>query len=184
VTTDELLAIYGEAGAAAYFGEPVTVTEHSLQAAYFAQKAKAPDGLVIAALLHDIGHLVEPAPAEFAEWKTDAFHEVSGSRWLAERFGPEVHEPVRLHVAAKRYLCATDTSYFGRLSAASVTTLGLQGGPMSRAESETFEAEPYFHQAVLLRRWDDHAKIEGLSTPPFAAYLPLIEKLAAASGAR
>ncbi|MGA7712010.1 MAG: HD domain-containing protein [Rhizomicrobium sp.] len=180
MTADEILAIYDEAGATAYFGEKLSVTEHSLQTAHLAQNAKAPNSLVIAALLHDIGHLVEPAPAEIAEWKTDAFHEVSGSRWLAQRFEAQVYEPVRLHVAAKRYLCTTDPAYFGKLSAASVKTLALQGGPMSRAETQMFEAEPYFREAVLLRRWDDHAKIEGLSTPDFAAYLPLIEGLAKA----
>ena len=90
MTTGELLALYGGRGAAAYFGEAVTVTEHSLQAAHFAQRAGAPDGLVIAALLHDIGHLIEPVPGDIADWKTDARHELVGCRWLASRFGPDV----------------------------------------------------------------------------------------------
>jgi gamma-butyrobetaine dioxygenase len=177
MSADEILAIYSGHGAGDYFGEAVTVTEHSLQAAHFAQSCDAPDSLVIAALLHDIGHLVEPAPADIAGWKTDAAHERSGSLWLASRFAPDVCEPVRLHVPAKRYLCAVDPDYFGALSAASVTTLGLQGGPMSPAEIEAFETEPFFRQTVMLRQWDDQAKIAGFPTPDFAHYAPLIERL-------
>ncbi len=179
MTTDQLVSIYCGRGAAAYFGEPVTVTEHSLQAARFAQRSNAPDGLVIAALLHDIGHLIEPVPGDIADWKTDAGHERIGSRWLALRFGPDVCEPVRLHVPAKRYLCAMDPAYFATLSPASVVTLRLQGGQMSPAETEAFEAEPYFREAVLLRQWDDQAKIAGYKTLDFAHYLPLIERLLA-----
>jgi gamma-butyrobetaine dioxygenase len=97
---------------------------------------------------------------------------------LVRRFGPEVCEPVRLHVPAKRYLCATDAAYFDTLSPASIVTLRLQGGPMSRTEADAFEAEQYFREAVTLRRWDDQAKIAGFPTPDFAHYAPLIEKLA------
>jgi gamma-butyrobetaine dioxygenase len=128
-TSDEVLSIYARSGAALYFGEPVTVSEHCLQAAHFAQAAGAPEALVIAALLHDVGHLIEAVPDDIGDWKTDARHEVTGSRWLAARFGPAVYEPVRLHVPAKRYLCASDPGYFSKLSSASVLTLGLQGGP-------------------------------------------------------
>lgn len=184
MTTGKLLALYGGRGAAAYFGEAVTVTEHSLQAAYFAQRADAPDGLIIAALLHDIGHLIEPVPGDIADWKTDARHELVGCRWLASRFGPEVSEPVRLHVPAKRYLCATDPAYFGALSSASVVTLRLQGGPMSRDEADAFGAEPYFRDAIRLRQWDDQSKIAGLRVPDFATYRPMIERLAATHDGR
>ena len=177
-TADEILAIYGRGGAAAYFGEAITVTEHSLQAAYFARAARAPDTLVLAALLHDIGHLIEPAPEDIDDWKTDAHHELSGSRWLAARFGPEVSEPVRLHVPAKRYLCATDSAYFAQLSPASVITLKLQGGPMSQSEVAAFEAEPFGRQSVLLRKCDDQGKVVGLQTPVFTDYLELISRLA------
>jgi len=180
MAADELISIYDGLGAGAYFGEAVSVTQHSLQAAYFAQLANAPESLVIAALLHDVGHLIEPAPEDIADWKTDAHHEIAGSRWLASRFGPEVCEPVRLHVPAKRYLCATDPDYHAALSLASVVTLGLQGGPMSPAEVAAFEAQPYFRDAVRLRRWDDQGKIASLPTPAFADYRPLIERLAAA----
>jgi phosphonate degradation associated HDIG domain protein len=178
--TDELLSIYARSGAALYFGEAVTVAEHSLQAAHFAQAADASDALVVAALLHDIGHLIDSAPDDIADWKTDAQHELSGSRWLAARFGPEVCEPVRLHVPAKRYLCAAVPAYFDRLSAASILTLKLQGGPMSSAEVAAFKAEPYHREAVLVRQWDDRGKIAGLSTADFAHYRVLIDRLAAA----
>ena len=180
MTIDAILAIYQDSGAGAYFGEPVTVTEHGLQAAHFARRDGAPDALVVAALLHDIGHLVESAPADIADWKTDAGHERVGAAWLARLFGPEVSEPVRLHVPAKRYLCAVEPEYLAALSAASVTTLRLQGGPMSPAEAHAFEAEPHFRDAVRLRRWDDAAKIAGLVTPGFAAYRPLLEAAAKA----
>ena len=178
--SDELLALYSGRGAATYFGEAVTTTDHSLQAAFFARACAAPDALVIAALLHDIGHLIDSAADDRAQCSADAHHEVSGSRWLATRFGPEVAEPVRLHVPAKRYLCATDGDYMQRLSAASIQSLHLQGGPMSAAEILAFETEPYFRDAILLRRCDDRGKVAGLRTPDFAHYGALIELLAAA----
>jgi gamma-butyrobetaine dioxygenase len=180
-TADELISIYAQRGSAAYFGEAVTTTDHSLQAACFARASNASDALVVAALLHDIGHLVDSVPEDIAEWTTDTGHELTGSRWLAARFGPEVWEPVRLHVPAKRYLCATDPAYFGRLSPASVLTLKLQGGPMSQAEVAAFEAEPYRREAVLVRQWDDQGKIAGLRTPDFSSYRAIIDRLAAAA---
>jgi gamma-butyrobetaine dioxygenase len=175
---NEIMSIYRGLGAGDYFGEAVTVTEHSLQAAHFAQSCDAPDSLIIAALLHDIGHLIEPAPADIADWKVDAGHERTGSLWLSSRFAPDVWEPVRLHVPAKRYLCATDPEYFNALSPASMATLGLQGGPMSGTQIDTFETEPFFRQAVMLRQWDDQAKIAGFPTPDFVHYAPLIGRLA------
>jgi [1-hydroxy-2-(trimethylamino)ethyl]phosphonate dioxygenase len=175
--TGELWTIYSSRGAAAYFGEVVTTLEHSLQAAYFAQESQASSALVLAALLHDIGHLIDPASQDFAGWQSDARHEVSGSNWLAQRFAADVSEPVRLHVPAKRYLCATDPSYLAQLSPASVQTLALQGGPMSDAQIAAFRLEPFHRDAIELRQWDDKGKIAGLVTPDFAYYRGLIEQL-------
>ena len=107
------------------------MTEHALQAAYFAREESAPVELVVAALLHDIGHLVEKVPDDLGDWTSDARHEEIGARWLEQRMRPEVAGPVRLHVPAKRYLCATDRSYVAMLSQASIITLQLQGGPMT-----------------------------------------------------
>ena len=175
---DEVLAIYGAHGGGAYFGERVTITEHCLQAAWFAQEERAPGHLVVAALLHDIGHLLEAVPDDLAEWTTDAHHEEVGARWLAGRFGPGVSEPVRLHVPAKRYLCATDPHYFRQLSSASVHTLALQGGPMSAEDVARFEREPHYRAAVRVRRWDDQGKVAGLATPPLDSYREMIEAAA------
>jgi phosphonate degradation associated HDIG domain protein len=175
---DEVLAIYAAHGAGAYFGERVTITEHCLQAAWFAQVEHAPESLIVAALLHDIGHLLEAVPDDLAEWTTDAHHEEVGARWLTGRFGVEVSEPVRLHVPAKRYLCATDTGYFKQLSSASVHTLRLQGGPMTAEEIARFEREPHYRAAVRVRRWDDQGKVAGLVTPPLESYRGMIEAAA------
>ena len=180
-TADDIMELYARRGAQAYFGESVSMSEHGLQAAHFAHDSRAPDTLVVAALLHDIGHLTESVPDDIGEWTKDAGHERSGSRWLAGRFGPEVSEPVRLHVSAKRYLCATEPEYLQQLSAASVITLGLQGGPMSTKEIAAFESQPYWQDAVRVRKWDDQGKIAGLKTPGFEYYRPLIDRLACAS---
>ncbi len=176
--TEQILAIFQEGGSSAYFGESVSMTEHALQAAYFARAAAAPPALIVAALLHDIGHLVDDVPSDIADWTTDAHHERVGSRWLATRFRPEVSEPVRLHVPAKRYLLATDAKYFAKLSPASVITLRLQGGPMAVHEVAQFETEPYCKEAVRVRQWDDQGKVAGLKTPSLGDYRALIESLA------
>lgn len=175
---DEVAAIFSKKGKSSYFGEPVSQLEHALQAAHFASEEQAPDQLILAALLHDIGHLVEDTPEDIADLGVDARHEEIGESWLARRFGPEVYEPVHLHVAAKRYLCAADPNYFARLSPASVQSLQLQGGPMSNDEIAAFESNRYFREAVRLRRWDDQAKVPGFATAELSSYRELIERAA------
>jgi phosphonate degradation associated HDIG domain protein len=175
---DEIFALYRRHGSEAYFGECVSMTAHGLQAAHFAREAGAPSALIVAALLHDVGHLIEDVARDIGEWTTDAGHERLGGAWLAQRFPPAVAEPVRLHVPAKRYMLATDAAYLGLLSPASVVTLRLQGGPMSRPEAAQFEAEPFHRDAVLIRRCDDRGKVAGLATPRLEDFGPMIEAVA------
>jgi len=169
--------IFERRGAEAYAGEALTVAEHMLQTAVLAQAEGAPDPLVAAALLHDIGHFT----SEFGEYSPedteDKHHDASGAQVLERYFPPSVTECVRLHVAAKRYLCATDETYQNTLSAASRHSLQLQGGPMSAAEIAAFRRLPFHEEAVKLRRWDDSGKLEGLQTPPFAAFRPLLQRV-------
>jgi phosphonate degradation associated HDIG domain protein len=174
----QIIAIYDARGAGAYFGERVSMTEHGLQAAHFAQAERAPEPLILAALLHDIGHLLEEVPEALEDWRTDARHEEVGARWLTRHFPAEVAAAVRLHVPAKRYLCATDPGYFAMLSPASVHTLALQGGPMRAEEIAQFEREPHHLEAIRVRRWDDQGKVAGLKTAAFADYAAMFERLA------
>lgn len=152
--------------------ERVTALAHALQCAQLAEWAHATEELVTAALLHDLGHLLMDQPAADDE---DDRHEVRALDLLCADFGPAVTEPIRLHVQAKRYLCARERGYFDGLSPASVHTLGLQGGVMSPEEASDFEAQPFAMDAVQLRRWDDLAKEPGKSTPSLAYYLGVAE---------
>jgi phosphonate degradation associated HDIG domain protein len=173
--SDRVVEIFEAKGGAAYFGEPVSQLEHALQAAYYAEREDAADWLVAAALLHDIGHLLHDMPEHVADLGVDARHEDLGHAWLAQYFGPEVTAPVRMHVDAKRHLCATDAEYLGLLSPASVQSLQLQGGPFSAAEARAFEQRPFAREAVRLRRWDDLAKIPGMRVPGLEHYRVAIE---------
>ena len=168
----EIEALFAAHGAKSY-GEGVTMLEHALQAAALAEAEGAEDSLVVAALLHDIGHFLQPADDDFGYHK----HDRSGGDWLARRFGPAVSEPVRLHVAAKRYLCAVEPDYVGRLSAASVHSLTKQGGPMSPAEAAAFATLPHAAAAARLRRWDDGGKRDGMAVPDLWHYRARIAKL-------
>lgn len=157
--------------------------QHALQAALLAEQAGDPDALIAAALLHDIGHMVHDLGENPAAEGIDDRHEEVGHAFLAGLFGPEVSEPVRLHVAAKRYLCATEADYFAKLSPDSVLSLELQGGPMSPEEVAAFEALPQAAAAVRLRRYDEGAKVKGLATPDVHHFLPYVARsLAATSG--
>jgi phosphonate degradation associated HDIG domain protein len=178
MVADEVIAIFAKRGESAYYGEDVSQLEHALQAAQCAREAGASDSLIVAALVHDIGHLLEDAPEDIADSGIDAKHEQVGQKWLEARFGKEVYEPVSLHVDAKRYLCAIDAGYFGKLSAASVQSLALQGGPMSSDEVREFEQHEFYREAVTLRSWDDKAKIPGLTTPSLDSYRELVDTIA------
>lgn len=166
---DEVFALFERQGKAAYFGEDVSQEEHALQAAHFAALDGATETLLVAALLHDIGHLID-AREDAANHGMDARHEDAGSEWLERYYPPPVTEPVRLHVAAKRYLCSVDADYLPGLSAASVKSLQLQGGVFTREEAAEFLRLPFGEDAVRLRHWDDAGKVVGLAVPPLTAY--------------
>jgi gamma-butyrobetaine dioxygenase len=170
-----IFEIFEAKGGDAYFGEPVSQLEHALQAAYHAERESAPPWLVVAALLHDIGHLLHDLPEHIADLGVDARHEDVGHAWLAQYFGPEITAPVRMHVDAKRYLCATDPEYLGLLSPASVQSLQLQGGPFGEADARAFEQRPFAREAARLRRWDDLAKVPGMQVPGLEHYRAMIE---------
>jgi gamma-butyrobetaine dioxygenase len=175
----ELVDVFERRGAEEYLGEPVTIAEHMLQAAALAEAEAAEPELVVAALLHDIGHFTGELGTYSPEATIDHGHEHAAARVLAGRLPPRVVDCVRLHVAAKRYLCAVEPDYVTGLSPASVHTLELQGGPMSAAEIAGFEAEPYHADAVRVRRWDDAGKLAGAAVPPLAHYLALVRRLIA-----
>ncbi len=154
----------------------VNQRQHALQAAWLAEQTGGSDALVVASLLHDVGHMVHDLGDNPAEQGVDDLHEQRGYEFLASWFGPEVTEPVRLHVAAKRYLCATEADYFSKLSKDSVLSLSLQGGPMSAEEVVAFDALPGAAEAVQLRRFDEQAKVKDLETPPVQHFLPFVER--------
>ncbi|HEY7329222.1 MAG TPA: phosphonate degradation HD-domain oxygenase [Gemmataceae bacterium] len=169
-----LLRLFQERGDAAYVGEPVSQTEHALQTAWAAERVGASNSLIVAALLHDVGHLLHELPENCADAGIDDAHEILAARWLGQHFGPEITEPVRLHVDAKRFLCATDPAYLGVLSEASLRSLKLQGGPFTPDEAAKFRKHPHAEAAVALRRFDEQAKVPGLPTPSlehFRSYL-------------
>lgn len=175
---DVIFGRFNTFGAGAYLGEPVTLTEHMLQTAAAAERDGAPDELVAAALLHDIGHLVA-ADETAAERGIDTEHEELGWSFLADYFPPDVVEPVRMHVAAKRYLCAVEPGYLAVLSPASRLSLDLQGGPMSEPEVEAFRMLPFAQSACRLRRYDDEAKEPDAAPPPLEHYRGVLERVLA-----
>ena len=166
-------------GATSYEGarhESVSALNHALQCAQLAESAGADVPLVAAALLHDLGHFV--AIADIGEMEdVDDVHELRGVAVLVRDFPAAVVEPIRLHVAAKRYLTAVETKYVASLSPASVHSLAQQGGPMPAPEAARFEALPFAQDAVRLRRWDDLAKRPGWQTPSLAYYLALADEV-------
>lgn len=174
---DSIFALFDRLGGA-HYGEAVTQLEHALQCAHHARSAGDPDALVAAALLHDIGHLLQKQGEDAADRGVDARHERIGAAWLAQGFGAQLAEPVRLHVEAKRYLAAREPGYLEALSSASSQSLALQGGPMSEAEADAFTATPGFETSVRLRRYDELGKVEDVEIAPLADYREMLVTLA------
>jgi phosphonate degradation associated HDIG domain protein len=175
----DVFALYEHWGAETY-DEDVSQLDHALQTAALARADGADDALVAAALLHDVGHLLELRDGGVADGQTDVDlgHEGRGARWLAPVFPAEVTGPIALHVAAKRYRCAVEPSYHDGLSDGSRRSLVRQGGPMSTTEVERFAAHPAHADAVALRGWDDGGKVEDLDVPGLASYRALLAQLA------
>ena len=169
--------VFKRRGAESYLGEQVTMAQHMLQTAQCAEQAGADDSQIVAALLHDIGHYKNEIPENVLAKGKNNFHEEAGANFLEDYFPSSVVEPIRQHVAAKRYLCAVKSDYFERLSPASVHTLNLQGGPMNTEEVEEFEKNDYLVQCIQLRYWDEDGKDPERKHPPFSYYRPLIESL-------
>ena len=169
--------IFERRGDEEYLGEPVTMAEHMLQSAHFAEEAGEPDIVVTAALLHDIGHFTSEFGMFSMEDTQDRYHETAGAEILEAFFPALVVDCVRHHVAAKRYLCATNSDYFGKLSDASVHSLNLQGGPMSDAEVAEFEKNENVEEIVRVRLYDDMGKLANFKTKSFADYRPLVQRI-------
>jgi phosphonate degradation associated HDIG domain protein len=167
----EIRRLFEENGASLYGGEAVTQLEHALQAATLAEADGADAPLIAAALLHDIGHLMHDLLDDAPDDGVDDIHELRAHHWLRQHFGPEVTEPVRLHVDAKRYLCRVDPEYWASLSGPSRQSLELQGGAFDADAAREFEQRPFFEQAARLRRWDDLAKVVGRTTPTLDHFL-------------
>lgn len=182
----EVLALYERWGAERY-DEEVRQLDHALQTAALARAAGAAEPLVAAALLHDVGHLLDLAdgPADLADGPAnpavdlavDLRHEARGAAWLADLFGPVVTAPIALHVRAKRYLVAVDPAHAVTLSAGSTASLARQGGALDADEVTAFEGNAGWADAVALRRWDDQGKVDGLEVPDLASYRPLLDSL-------
>lgn len=177
--TAELRRLFAEKGDSEYGGEVVTQKEHALQCATLAESENASPELIVAALLHDVGHLLHDLDDDAPDQGVDDCHERSGYHFLRKHFPLSVSQPVQLHVDAKRYLCTTQPGYFETLSEPSVTSFHLQGGHMPAEQLEQFRQHEYWEEALRLRKWDDLAKVESLETPSvdhFLAYVQQFER--------
>jgi [1-hydroxy-2-(trimethylamino)ethyl]phosphonate dioxygenase len=159
-----------------HYGENVTELQHALQSAHLARHAHEPDAIVLSCLLHDVGHLIHDLGEDVAQQGIDACHERIGADWLAEWYPEQIVEPIRQHVASKRYLCLREAGYRQGLSEASEISLQLQGGPMTEAEARQFESSPHCAACLTVRRYDDQAKVVGMQTDPLESYLPLMRR--------
>lgn len=181
---DEVLALYRRWGTELY-DEELRQLDHALQTAALAMAAHAEGPLVVAALLHDVGHLLDLADGEGTRSRSaDMRHEARGSAYLAGLFPPSVTAPIALHVRAKRYLVTVDPGYRKLLSPGSTASLVRQGGGLNPVEVATFETNPGWEDAVALRRWDDQGKVDGLDVPTLDSYRPLLEREAVRGGGR
>ena len=172
-----LADIFVRRGGEEYLGEPVTMAEHMLQGATLAENANLPEIIIVAALLHDIGHFTSEFGTFRMDDTKDRYHEEAGAQVLEAFFPTLVTDCVRYHVAAKRYLCATRPEYFNRLSDASVHSLNLQGGPMSPQETAEFEQNPNLEQIIQVRYLDDAGKHADMETPDFAHFAPMVQRI-------
>ena len=169
--------IFNRRGAESYLGEDVTMAQHMLQAAQCAEESGADESLIVAALLHDIGHYKNEIPETALAKGINNYHEEAGANFLEDYFPVSVIEPIRQHVSAKRYLCAVKSNYFQSLSVASVHTLNLQGGPMNENEIKEFEKNAYLDECVKLRYCDEGAKDPERIHPQFSYFRALVESL-------
>lgn len=177
LTLNDIRHLFDTYGAMAYSGEPVTQLQHALQTAALAEEAGADETLVGAALLHDLGHLLNLQGETPSKRGVDDLHQYFALPFLRPLFSNAVLEPIRLHVDAKRCLCAIDVNYFAKLSADSVRSLKLQGGIFSAEEADGFMRKSFAQDALSLRRWDDLAKQPERTTPALDHYIKLIERL-------
>jgi phosphonate degradation associated HDIG domain protein len=177
LVVEQILSLYEAKGGRAYEGEGVTQLEHALQSAHNAEREGAPHELVCAALLHDIGHLLNDKGDTPTLRGIDDAHQYAALPFLRPHFPHSVLGPIRLHVDAKRYLCATRPEYYGRLSEDSKRSLELQGGVFSAAEAKRFIGQPHAAEAVRVRLWDDAAKIAGAPTPDLVHFEPLLREV-------
>ena len=178
---DNIVAFVGDIferrGGEEYLGEPVTMAEHMLQGATIAEQNGQPEEIIVGALLHDIGHFTSEFGTYHPDDTKDRHHEDAGAEVLEQFFPSVITDCCRYHVAAKRYLCATKPDYFNRLSAASVHTLELQGGPMSAAEVAEFEANPNLKEIIQVRYLDEAGKRAEMETPDFAHFAPMVQRM-------
>lgn len=174
---DKIISLIEKNGDSEYGGESVTQGEHALQAAHLAMEEGCQSNIVIAGLLHDIGHMLHALPDDAPEQGIDDLHEELGYRFVDKYFKQSVAEPVRLHVAAKRYLCTQEPEYLALLSEPSLVSLQLQGGPMTQEACRLFEQNPFYLDAVQLRRYDDLAKVPDMKVRPLAFYRSMMEDL-------
>lgn len=174
--TIKIIDLFNQFGDSEYGGEAVTQIEHALQAAYLAEEAGESETLILACLLHDIGHLLHQLPNDAPEHGVDDLHENLGFEYLKKAFPLSISEPVKLHVDAKRYLCTKEPNYIKILSPPSITSLMLQGGPMSEEECVAFEKNEYYVDGLRLRKYDDMAKIPNFPTHKIAYYTDLLNK--------